>query len=306
MPEDIGESKAPRTATRAASRGVTEAETKARVSAQLRKVPVYRLASHSLQPTERHADGNVADLAESIRSLGLQEPPLVRWQPDGRHVILAGHRRVRAWQLLVSRGDADEKIPAFVLSGLADGEDIAIIAAEYAHREDFSPLHAARIVGAAVEYRRQVLGRAPTVREMVALVPWKRSQITKYHKVYEALEDPRLAPLVHRVDKPSISLLYNILNQDDFSRVTLGLETYGNDGPAEARAVLNGRPRGRPRQTVTKEPQGNGYDLLIRFRAGMSAVAVQEALDALDEVRQDLESRMEQPSPGDRAGWIDQ
>ena len=303
MPNDIGELKEPRTPTRAAKPEVTEQEIKARASARLRKVPVFRLAPHPLQPTERHADENVAGLAESIRSLGLQEPPLVRAVPGGQHVILAGHRRVRAWQLLASRGEVADRIPAFVLSGLADGEDVAIIAAEYAHQEDFSPLHAARIVGAAVEYRKEVLGRAPTVREMVALVPWKKSQISKYHKISEALDDPRLAPLVHRVDKPSISLLYSILSQTEFSRVETALEAYGNEGAAAARAKMNGNDvtaeaetngtrGGRPLKTVTKEPQGGGYDLLVRFRPSMSEEDMKEALKALGELRQELEARV--------------
>lgn len=194
-----------------------------------------------------------------------------------------------------------------MLSGLADGEDIAIIAAEYAHREDFSPLHAARVVGAAVEYRRQVLGRPSTVREMVALVPWKRSQISKYHKVSGALQHPILGPLVHRVDNPTISLLYNILSQDEFSRVKAALEAYGNGGPAAARAEIakgksggrredferNGNAEGgRPRQTVTKHPQGGGYDLTVRYRPTMSDADAQEALKALSALRQELEARI--------------
>lgn len=286
MPDDIGELKEPRTPTRAAKPEVTANEIKARASARLRKVPVFKLAPHPLQPLERHSDENVADLAESIRSLGLQEPPLVRLLPDGTYVILAGHRRTRAWQLLASAGYVDDKIRAFVLSGLADGEDIAIIAAEYAHRLDFSPLHAAQIVGAAVNHRRQVLGREPTVREMADLVPWKKSQLNSYHRVYEALQDPRLAPLVRRLDKPSISLLDKVLGLDDFFRAQAALEAYASDGPAAARAFLP--KKGRPKKAVQLNPQKGGFDLLIRYREGMSPEAAEKALAELRKAEQKL------------------
>lgn len=291
VPEDLGELKAPRTATRAAQPQVTSNEISARAAARLRKVPVYKLIPHDLQPTERHADENVSDLADSIASLGLQEPPLVRSTGRGRYVILAGHRRARAWQLLASRDQVGDKIQAFVLTGLADGDDIAIIAAEYTHRRDFSPLHAARVVGAAVEYRRQELGREPTVREMVDLVPWSRSQINKYRRVCQALEDPRLAPLVHRVDSPTISMLDKILGMEDSLRLEAALEAYGTKGPAAARKFF--RKKGPPKESFQLNDQKGGYDLLIRYREAMTPDAARTALVELRKAEEKLRAIVE-------------
>lgn len=278
MPDNMGEVNVRGVATRASASDVSAIEKSARAEAKLRTVSAFKLMAHDLQPLERHSDENVRDLAQSILSIGLQQPPLVRRLTSGEYVILAGHRRARAWQLLASQGAVDEKLRVFVLDRLADGEDVAIIAAEYAHRRENSPLHTARLVGAAWRFRRTQLGHEPTVRELADLLPWQKSQVDKYLKVSEALENPRLAALVHRVDKPRIALLYQILTTKE-SQVETALEAYGTEGPAAAREIISPAkdPRVEAATTWTESTDG-GFRLEMRIGASPPKAEAEVAL----------------------------
>lgn len=289
MPDDMARSNAERLPTRAATQErMCGVEVAVRSEARLRKVRVFQLRPHPLQPSERHAAHNVHDLMESIQEIGLQEPPLIRRLPNGTYEILAGHRRSAAWQMLTLSGLIDEKIPAFVHVNLSDREALYIVAAEYAHNEDYSPLHIARIVGATVQERRAEIGREPGARDLAAILPWEKSSIAAYRKVYDALQDARLAPLVQRLDSPDISLLYKALCVSEFSRTVEVLEAYVDSGANAARKILNASKGGRPKQWVSRKAQGNGYDLTVRFRPSMPVEDARAALARLESLRDDL------------------
>jgi ParB/RepB/Spo0J family partition protein len=296
-PENLGVVGAERIATRAkALREPSAREVSTRSTARLREISVFKLQSHPLQPLERTSDESIPDLVESIRTLGLQEPPLVRRMSDGSHVILAGHRRVRAWQLLALDRAVGEKIPAYVCTHLSDRDAVFVIAAEYFHRKEFSALHTARVIGEAWRERVAELGREPSSREMTSVVPWKKSAIATYRKIDEALQDPRLAPLVHRVDNPNISLMYNILTAVDFGTTRRALEVYAEHGAPAARKVVAAaraaatpdRP-GRRQEPVKRQNRPAGYQLVIRVHPDMTAEDARAVLDALRAVRDDLQ-----------------
>jgi len=233
---------------------------------------------------------------ESIRSLGLQDPPLVRRLDDGSLVILAGHRRVRSWQLLAERGEVGERIPVYARSDITDRDAVYIIAAEYAHRRDYSVVHTARIVGTAVEARREELGQKPTAREMADLLPWGKSSIAAYQAIHAALQDPEIEALVHSVDRPGKSLLHRVLSHKDLSREAL--EAYRDGGAAAARSVLKRGRTGRPSKVVSKRKDGARSAVTVRYRAGMTPGDAEKVLQALRETVVEVEGMMEQESCG--------
>jgi ParB/RepB/Spo0J family partition protein len=278
---------AERTPTRATISVVASpAEQSARARARLLLVSAFKLRPHTLQPAERHSDLNVADLMESIAALGLQDPPVVRRLPNGSHEILAGHRRIRAWQLLALDGRVLEKMRAFVLDGISDREAVYIIAAEYAHRREFSVLHTARIVGAAWNERRAELGKEPTVRDLADILPWGKSSIDDYLLIHDALQDPASSELVHRMDNAK-GLLVKILRQDDGVRLA-ALHAYAESGPAGARRVLSSTVAAAVVPTVERKDCDDGYDLLVRVRRDMSAEQIEAARVAMAALAQDL------------------
>jgi hypothetical protein len=291
MPQDIGACRAERIPTPAAAPAREKPQPAPNCrKARIRKVPVHKLIPHPLQPPERHSEEGILDLAESIRQHGLLEPPLVRRRSDGTLEILAGHRRVHAWKWLVLQGVVESGMPVLLYTELSDDDATLMIAAEYGHRTDFGALHRARVVGAAVAVRRRELGREPQLRDLGDLVPWKKSQLAKYQAVSDALDDPRTRPLVQSLDNPDIELLYNILRNTEFVRVQAALNCLAAGDIKAARAAIR-KPSvaGRPKETVSRNPQGAGYDLTIRYRPTMAPEAAVAALAELADLRERLE-----------------
>lgn len=112
---------------------------------ELRHIPVELLAVNPHQPRRIFDDEALMTLAESIRTLGVIQPVLVRPLPGGRYELIAGERRWRAAQL----ADLD-MIPAVVReSGDAATLELAVI--ENMAREDLTPVEEARACAALVE-----------------------------------------------------------------------------------------------------------------------------------------------------------
>lgn len=272
----------------------SETEKECRTNAKLRSVPVFKLQPHPLQPLERHSEQNVADLLVSIIDLGLQEPPLVWRRPDGSYVILIGHRRVRAWQLGALDGRLDHKIRVFVREDLTDGEALKRMAVEYFHRIEYSNLHIARLVGETSKHLSLDQNGQISTRDLAAVLPWGKTSVDHYLTIYRGLQDPRMAPLVHRADKAPISLLCKMLTLDEFSTRVDALKAYAEKGTAAAQEVVKAAKvtsqGGRPLKTVTRKERRGGYDLTIRIRPTMTAAQVEEALQALDQAEEDLKT----------------
>jgi len=294
MPVDMGTSAVERLATKAGSREDAHQRSEAaKRQATVRKVPVGRLRAHELQPPERTAADGVQDLVDSIRAVGLLEPPLVRRLPDGQNGILVGHRRVQAWQILARHGEVEDAMPVLVLSGISDADAIYIVAAEESHGKDWDTLHRARVIGAAAEARRKELGREPSSRDLAGILAYEKSSICAYRKVNSALQDPRLAPLVQRLANPAIDLLYNVLGAPGIAQISNLLDLWDDQGPHAVERALKerkvGKKGGRPLAPVTRRRRGDGYDMTVRYRPSMSAEDAATAVEFLRRTLKDLE-----------------
>ena len=96
---------------------------------------------------------------------------------DGTYVILFGHRRVRACELLAKRGLGKDRIRVFVRDDLTEGEAALLIAAEYGHRKEFSAVHTASVIGAAYRTLTAEGKKGPSVRRIAAVLPWEKTSI---------------------------------------------------------------------------------------------------------------------------------
>ena len=107
---------------------------------RLRELPLSDIAASSRQPRRAFATDELAELAASIRSLGVVQPIVVRPAPDGAEApweLIAGERRLRAARLA-----GVETIPALVRpAGEAASLEIAL--AENVAREDLNAIEEA-------------------------------------------------------------------------------------------------------------------------------------------------------------------
>ncbi|HMS14764.1 MAG: ParB/RepB/Spo0J family partition protein [Microthrixaceae bacterium] len=103
----------------------------------LREVPVSSIEPNRRQPRSMFDEESLAALSESVRTLGVLQPILVREISDGQFELIAGERRWRA-----ARRAGLQMIPAIV----RDIEDMASLEqaiVENLHRQDLNPLEEA-------------------------------------------------------------------------------------------------------------------------------------------------------------------
>ena len=102
------------------------------------KAKIEELHPNRSQPRTRFDDATLAELAQSIKDLGMLEPILVRRRAQGGFEIVAGERRWRAAQ----RAGLHE-VPVYVRE-LAEGRAFEAALVENLQREDLNPLETAR------------------------------------------------------------------------------------------------------------------------------------------------------------------
>jgi len=243
---------------------------------------LFRLQPHEDQPADRHSEENVAELMKSIETHGLLQAPLVARRPDGKYVIIAGHRRIRALQLLVLNGRVkDEKIPVFLRCDLSDADITYMMCSEALHREEMSPVLEARIIGRSWIARSQELGRDASARDLADVLRPGKTAVNDALSIYRALEDPRLGSLVRQADSAGKKLLVKALRAPEFSTRVKALQAFQEGGATAARKVLSSGNGGRPQKPVSRRERGDGYDLTIHLRPTMDVKALSEVEEAL-------------------------
>jgi ParB family transcriptional regulator, chromosome partitioning protein len=175
-------------------------------------LPLERIRTNPDQPRRYFDEVALAELAESIRERGLLQPVIVRREPDGEFLLLAGERRYRA-----SRIAGLTAIPALV----RDDDPAAIALIENLQREDLTPLESALAISALIEEKGM------THADVAALIHKSRPYVsntlalTRLPKAIQ--EDYSTAPSVPR------DILISVARQKDepamlalWERVKLG------------------------------------------------------------------------------------
>lgn len=113
-------------------------------SAIYHELPVSQIEGNPGQPRGTFNDESLAELAESIRAVGLVQPVIVR-RRGSRFELVAGERRWRAARLA-----GLEKIPAIVREA-GDAESLELALVENINREDLNPVDTARAYAGLLE-----------------------------------------------------------------------------------------------------------------------------------------------------------
>lgn len=142
----------------------------------LAPLPVGLIDANPDQPRRNFDEGELRELADSIRTRGVLQPILVRPAGDGRYQIVAGERRWRACQLA-----GLHELPAIIRDfSESDSYEAAII--ENVQRADLDPLEEAQ------GYRRLIAEYGHT-QEMVAAATGKsRSHVANLLRLLELPE----------------------------------------------------------------------------------------------------------------------
>ena len=134
-------------------------------TADILRIPVGMIEPNPFQPRSSFDQAALAELAASIRSLGLIQPITVRRIADRRYQIISGERRYKACRLA-----GMTTIPAYVRDANDQGMlEMAIV--ENVQREDLDPIEL------ALSYRRLIDECQLTQDSLAARVGKKRATI---------------------------------------------------------------------------------------------------------------------------------
>lgn len=123
----------------------------------LRHMPIELLHASPNNPRKHFPDGDLDELAHSIKEKGLLQPIMVRPMAGGEYEIVAGERRWRA-----SQRAGIHDVPVLIRE-LSDGEALEIALIENIQRSDLNPLEEARAYGLLLEqfsYTQQQLAES--------------------------------------------------------------------------------------------------------------------------------------------------
>ncbi|WP_298840820.1 ParB/RepB/Spo0J family partition protein [uncultured Roseobacter sp.] len=143
----------------------TEERASAGPAAADKKIPIEQITPNPDQPRKRFAEGDLDDLAASIKEKGVIQPLIVRAIADGRYEIVAGERRWRASQMAQLH-----ELPVIVRD-FSDAEVLEVAIIENIQRADLNAIEE------AAGYRRLMDQFGHTQEKMAEALGKSRSHI---------------------------------------------------------------------------------------------------------------------------------
>jgi ParB family transcriptional regulator, chromosome partitioning protein len=134
----------------------------------LLRLPVESIRPNPEQPRDHFEPAALADLSASIKAHGVLSPLVVRRDPTGAYVLVAGERRWRAAKMA-----GIGEVPAIVLGRtLSSAEQLELALIENLQREDLDP------VEAALGYQRLIQHHGHTQDTVAKQVGKDRTTVT--------------------------------------------------------------------------------------------------------------------------------
>ena len=113
---------------------MTQNPLKKKIKVGVVAIPLKQIITNPFQPRTNFSDENIAELAESIKNLGIIQPITVRKVKDDKFQLIAGERRLRA-----SKKVGLKTIPSFIKNS-NDDEMLEIALVENIQRKDLDPI----------------------------------------------------------------------------------------------------------------------------------------------------------------------
>lgn len=213
-------------------------------SGEIQQIALTQIIPNRNQPRSEFGDGDLKELAASLKQNGVLQPILVRRIGDGAYELIAGERRVRAAKLA-----GLTKIPAIVRVS-SDRESMEFALVENIQRKDLNPMEAARA------YHRLTTEFGLTQEEVAKRVGKDRSSVANIARllhlapeVQDLVESGQLsighAKVVLAMERPEeqITLAHRIVSGHLSVRQAEALVSPSPKEPAPAKKA--GRPQDR-------------------------------------------------------------
>jgi ParB family chromosome partitioning protein len=176
------------------------------VGGEVLELSVRSITPNPGQPRTDIDEDQIAELADSIRKVGVLQPIIVRPQADG-YQIIAGERR---WRAATAAGL--DRVPVRVMA-CTETEALAIALIENLQREDLNPMEEAR------GYRKLLTEHKMTQAELADRVSKSRSAVTNTLRLLDLPEEIQEMLYRGRLSAGHARAILSI--QDDERRMTL-------------------------------------------------------------------------------------
>lgn len=154
----------------------------------INEVEVELIHANPSQPRHEFDEQALADLAASIKSIGIIQPITLRQEEDGSYLIIAGERRYRAAQLA-----GLESVPAYIRK-VSDDAVMEMALIENIQREDLNAIEV------ALAYQQLQSHNGITQEELAQRVGKSRATVANFMRLLRlpaeiqlALKDKRLS-----------------------------------------------------------------------------------------------------------------
>lgn len=154
---------------------------KAKPMSQMAEIAVKEIIPNPTQPRRDFDEEALAELADSIRTLGVIQPVTVKPTADGRYIIISGERRWRAAQVA-----GLEVLPAYIRE-VDDTNLHAMALVENVQRQDLNAIEI------ALSLQRLVEECGLTQDALAEKVGMKRSTISNYMRLLKLPDEVQLA-----------------------------------------------------------------------------------------------------------------
>ncbi|MDR2813135.1 MAG: ParB/RepB/Spo0J family partition protein [Prevotellaceae bacterium] len=147
----------------------------------VKEIPLSEIEPNPQQPRSKFDEESLAELAESIKHLGIIQPITVRAVDKNKYQIISGERRYRASKML-----GHETIPAYVREA-NDNDSLLMALIENIQRTDLDAIEV------ALSYQRLIDELRLTQEEISEKVGKKRSTVANYLRLIKLPEEIQLA-----------------------------------------------------------------------------------------------------------------
>ena len=154
---------------------------KAKPMSQMAEIAVKDIIPNPTQPRRNFDEEALAELADSIRTLGVIQPITVKPTADGQYVIISGERRWRASQMA-----GVEVLPAYIRE-VDDTNLHAMAIVENVQRQDLNAIEI------ALSLQRLVDECGLTQDALAEKVGMKRSTVSNYMRLLRLPDEVQLA-----------------------------------------------------------------------------------------------------------------
>lgn len=213
------------------------------------EVALLTLKPNPDQPRKTFSEDSLRELADSIESKGLLQPVVVQRSGE-EYVIVAGERRVRAFQLL-----GRETIPAIATEGNAD--ELAII--ENLQREDLHPIEEAEALA------RLMARHGYSQGDLAKIVGKARNTVSELLSLNRLPEDIKAA--CRTSDTLSKSAMIELARLESQDQQTVLFEQM-QQGGGTVKAVRKARTEGTAKKKPAQVPR-----VLARGRVFLKALS---------------------------------